>query len=100
MPPLDSWLKVTIRMSFLLLPLIVILLIGLAASAAFVYQRLRLELTRLSHETKELRAQLAQRVEQETPQDPSREVYRRFLYYASHEVLTNPLQTIQTSLER
>jgi hypothetical protein len=78
MPPLDSWLKVTIRMPFLLFPVLVILLIGLVASAVFVYRRLRLEL-RLSHEAKDLRARLAQHVGQE-PQDLSREVYRHFIY--------------------
>jgi signal transduction histidine kinase len=82
MPPLDSWLKVTIRIPFLLFPVLVFFLIGLVASAVFVYRRLQLQFSKLSRET-----------------DPSREVYSHFLYYVSHEVLANPLQTIQSSLE-
>lgn len=53
---------------------------------------------KLSDETQELQAQLAQRGERETRWVSARNAYRHFIYNLSHEV-SNPLQSIQTNLD-
>jgi len=93
MPP---WLEIHIRTSFLLL--LVLLLIGLIAGGVFVYWRLLTRIKRLSDEAQNLRAQLAERAEQEARWTSAREAYVHFIHNVSHEV-SNPLQSIQTNLD-
>ncbi len=65
MPSLDSWLEIIIRTPLLLFLVIMLVLIGLIASAAFAYRRLRAQITQLLDRAQHLRAQLAKRPEQE-----------------------------------
>jgi len=98
MPSLDSWLEIIIRTPLLLFLVIMLVLIGLIASAAFAYRRLRAQITQLLDRAQHLRAQLAKRPEQEEQWASAREAYRHFIYNVSHEV-SNPLQSIQTNLD-
>jgi len=98
MPPLDSWLEIVIRTPMLLLLVVVLVLIGVVASAVFVYRRLRTQIQILFERAQQLRTQLATRSEQEARWDSTREAYRHFIYNISHEV-SNPLQSIQTNLD-
>lgn len=96
MPSLDSWLQITIRTPLLLL--LLLLLVGLISGGVFFYRRLLTRIKRLSDEAQDLRAQLAERAEQEAQWAAAREAYRHFIYNVSHEV-SNPLQSIQTNLD-
>ena len=98
MPSLDSWLEIIIRVPLLLAPVLILLLIGLVVSGVFAYRRLLARIKRLSEEAQSLRAQLAERAEQEVQWASAREAYRHFIYNVSHEV-SNPLQSIQTNLD-
>lgn len=98
MPPLDSWLEIVIRTPMLLLLVVALVLIGIVASAAFLYRRLRSQIQVLIERAQQLRSQLATRSEQEEHWDSTREAYRHFIYNISHEV-SNPLQSIQTNLD-
>ena len=98
MPPLDSWLEIVIRTPLLLLLVVALVLIGVVASAVFVYRRLRTQIQILFERAQQLRTQLATRSEQEARWDSTREAYRHFIYNISHEI-SNPLQSIQTNLD-
>lgn len=96
MPPLDSWLQITIRTPFLLL--LLLLLTGVIAAGVVVYWQLLTRIRKLSDETRDLQVQLVDRAEQEVQWASAREAYRHFIYNLSHEV-SNPLQSVQTNLE-
>ena len=96
MPSLDSWLQITVRTPFLLL--LLLLLIGLVAGGVFACWRLLTRIKRLSDEAQDLRAQLAERAEQEARWASAHEAYRHFIYNVSHGV-SNPLQSIRTNLD-
>jgi signal transduction histidine kinase len=96
MPLLDSWLQITIRMPFLLL--LLLLLTEVIAAGVVAYWWLLSRIKKLSRETRDLRAELAERAEQEVQWASAREAYRHFIYNLSHEV-SNPLQTVQTNLD-
>jgi len=94
MPPLDSWLEITVRTPFFLLPVLALVLIALVAGGVVAYRRFKT----LSSQAHDLRAQLAARAETEASPTSPHESYRQFIYNISHEV-ANPLQSIQTNLD-
>ena len=93
----DSWMTVTIVIPALLLPVLVLVLIGLAAGGARAYRRLRMRIGTLSAEAQALQVQLAQRVEQQAAMPDVHFV--RQVRQVSHEMST-PLETIKVNLER
>ncbi|MBI4670269.1 MAG: hypothetical protein HY741_01200 [Chloroflexi bacterium] len=98
MPSPDSWMEITIRAPFLLLPLLALALIALAAGAVVGYRRWSARPDRLSNEIKDLRAQIAAHAEQAAQAASTRAAYHHFIHNISHEV-SNPLQNIQTNLD-
>ncbi len=87
MPPLDSWLEITVRAPSLLIPIVVI---GIVAGLVLLYWRLLLR--------NRQRAEQVQTTSPATVTPSLDEAYRHFIYNVSHEV-SNPLQTIQTQLD-
>lgn len=98
MPPLDSWIKITFEIPFLLLLATVLLLIGLVVGGVLFHRRRRARVKKLSDEAGTLRARLAEYAEQEAEWASARDAYQHFIYNLSHEV-SSPLQSIQTNLD-
>lgn len=96
MPPLDSWLEISVRTWFALSFLF--LLGGLVVGGVFAYWRLLTRFKRISNKTQGLHDRLAKHTQQEAQWTSAREAYHHFIYNLSHEV-SNPLQSIQTNLD-
>lgn len=93
MPPLDSWMVVTLRIPFLAVIPVTIALIGLVGYAAIRLRRNVRQIQTLTHSVEDLRREIAQ-----SDTTSVRNAYLQFIYHISHEV-SNPLQSVQTNLE-
>jgi signal transduction histidine kinase len=96
MPPLSSWLIITIEMQFRWLLAIVLLLIILIAGGGWAWRRY-LWLGKLAGQSRP--AQPTPLARPEVQLDSMDDEYLNLIYYLSHDGLSNPLQTIQTNLD-
>lgn len=93
MPPLNSWMVITVRIPPILAILVGIVLVGLIAVAVTIFRRNTRKIHALTRQVDELNAEIA-----ESDISSIRDAYLQFTYNISHEV-SNPLQSVQTNLE-
>jgi signal transduction histidine kinase len=93
MPPLDSWMVVTVRVPFVAVIPVVIALIGLIGFVVITFRRNLRQIRILTHSVEELNREIAQ-----SETSSIRSAYLQFTYHISHEV-SNPLQSVQINLE-
>lgn len=93
MPPLDSWMIVTLRIPSIAVIPVVIALIALMGFVAITLRRNRRQIRTLTHSVEELSSEIAQ-----SDASSIRDAYIQFTYHISHEV-SNPLQSVQINLE-
>lgn len=94
MPPLNSWLEITIPIPAWVLPVLALLLVVLGIGGAILARHL----VKRYRAVRDLRARAVEHEAQAEKWDSTREAYRHFIYNISHEV-SNPLQSIQTNLD-
>ena len=100
MPPIDSWLTITLQMPLWAGILILVLLAALLVAGVWIFVRRSNRHKMLAAELEELRSQVgsASLVERTAVENNAHDEYLQFMYNISHEV-SNPLQSIQTNLD-
>lgn len=90
MLPLDSWVEITFKAPYILLPLFALGLIGLVIGGVRVYRQRSARIKDLAAEIQTMRAQAST--------SSSDEAYHHFVSNVAHGI-SNPLQSIQTNLD-
>lgn len=93
MPPLDSWMVISVRIPFLAAIPVGLTLLGLIGFVVITLRRNLRQIRTLSQSVDELNREIVQ-----SDTKSVRNAYLQFIYHISHEV-SNPLQSIQTNLE-
>jgi two-component system, OmpR family, phosphate regulon sensor histidine kinase PhoR len=98
MPPINSWLVITIRTPFLIVVFAIPILIGLITLTVFTFRQKSRQVKTLMFRVEEQNAEIELTKKQEASVSPAQQAYLQFTYNISHEV-SNPLQSVQINLE-
>lgn len=98
MPPINSWMVITLKTPFLLAIFTVLIIIGLVAFTIFTVRRKSRQIKTLTRRVDEQNAEIELNKRQEISLSSIQQAYLQFTHNISHEV-SNPLQSVQINLE-
>jgi two-component system, OmpR family, phosphate regulon sensor histidine kinase PhoR len=98
MPPLDTWMVITLRTPFFAAILVASIFIALIIFTVMTFRRKLRDAKILTQRVEELQTTLESSKAYMPDMSSLQEAYLQFTYNISHEV-SNPLQSVQTNLE-